>query len=391
MAKNDSKITDNPKLKQKKLSDGQISLYLEYYLGYTKVYDEKLDKEVVRANRKKEFLNLYLWSNPRTPVERQENKETLELARGIRTEREQQLNEDKTGKRIKSSLNKVNFFDFLQSYINSYTKKDKRHFRRVLVQFRMFLNEEYPVYKNSIKPDQITNEMVVGFLEFLQSKFKGEGPHCLFKRFKKVVRFAVSKDLIIKNPCDGVFCKVDELALKKDVLSADEIVKLAETTYIGQNNEIRRAFIFCCYLGIRFCDVRELQYKNVDYGNKFLKFEQMKTAGKSSSSWVELPLNDGLLSIIGTGEGEEKIFKLPSHTMCLKALRNWTNKAGITKHITWHSARHSCGVNILNSGANIKTVSAILGHTSLRMTERYVRAVDELKRNAIDSLPEIKL
>ena len=91
MAKNDTKVTDNPKLKEKTLSDGQISLYLEYYLGYSKQYDEEKDKEVVKIIRKKEFLNLYIWQAPRTPLERQQNRETLELAKKIRFEREQEL------------------------------------------------------------------------------------------------------------------------------------------------------------------------------------------------------------------------------------------------------------------------------------------------------------
>ena len=72
--------------------------------------------------------------------------------------------------------------------------------------------------------------------------------------------------------------------------------------------------------------------------------------------------------------------------MCLKALRHWTARAGITKHITWH-----CAVNILNNGANIKTVASLLGHSGLKHTEKYTRAVDKLKEDAINSLPELKL
>jgi site-specific recombinase XerD len=64
-------------------------------------------------------------------------------------------------------------------------------------------------------------------------------------------------------------------------------------------------------------------------------------------------------------------------------------RAGINKHITWHCARHSFAVNILNKGANIKTVSSLLGHSGLKHTEKYTRAVDELKKAAIDSLPEL--
>jgi site-specific recombinase XerD len=77
--------------------------------------------------------------------------------------------------------------------------------------------------------------------------------------------------------------------------------------------------------------------------------------------------------------------------MCLKALGRWVKRAGIDKHITWHCARHSFAVNILNNGANIKVVSSLLGHSGLKHTEKYTRAVDSLKKQAIDSLPELKL
>ena len=77
--------------------------------------------------------------------------------------------------------------------------------------------------------------------------------------------------------------------------------------------------------------------------------------------------------------------------MQLKTHKKWCNKAGINKNITWHSGRHSFAVNILNNGANIKTVASLLGHSGLKHTERYTRAVDKLKEDAINSLPELKL
>ena len=77
--------------------------------------------------------------------------------------------------------------------------------------------------------------------------------------------------------------------------------------------------------------------------------------------------------------------------MCLKALRHWVKTTGIDKHITWHCARHSFAVNILNNGTNIKTVASLLGHSGLSQTEKYTRAVDSLKEAAINSLPELIL
>ena len=58
--------------------------------------------------------------------------------------------------------------------------------------------------------------------------------------------------------------------------------------------------------------------------------------------------------------------------------------------VLFHTSRHSFAVNILNNGANIKTVASLLGHSGLKHTEKYTRAVDKLKEDAINSLPELK-
>ena len=185
--------------------------------------------------------------------------------------------------------------------------------------------------------------------------------------------------------------KIDKNKLTKEVLSIDEVKALIATPVERENPNIRRAFIFCLYCGLRWCDVKDLTYGNVDFSNRVLRFEQSKTKGHSSASGVVIPLNEGLLKLIGKGERGDRIFPLPSHTMCLKALRHWTKRAGIEKHITWHCARHSFATNILSNGANIKTVANLLGHSDLRHTEKYTRVIDSLKEAAINSLPELKL
>ena len=411
MAKIENKTKENPKLQQSTLSDGRISLYLEYYMGRTEspVLDElgeqvyyetglmkgKPKKKIVH-HRKKENLRLYLTDKPRTPIERQQNKETLEIAKKIRHEREQQLMESKEGYRLKKERS-INFLDYFQAYIDKYTKKDIKMVRMALRRFNDFLkaSDNYAIYTKSIKPEQLTKDMMVDFVEYLQSRSVGEGAKAVYQRFKKVVKYAVEHDIIKKNPCTGVVCKIDENILRKDILSVEEMQTLISTTYINQNDNIRRAFIFTLYTGVRFCDVNEMTYANVDYSNRLLKFEQNKSKGKSQASGVIIPLNDGLINLIGQPQseepGKELIFDLPSDTMCLKALRRWTKRAGINKHITWHCGRHSFAVNILNNGANIKTVASLLGHSGLKHTEKYTRAVDSLKEAAINSLPELNI
>lgn len=388
--------TDNPKLGAKILSDGRESLFLDYYFGYTKVISERTGKEVMRKDRKREFLKLYLWQAPRTPIERQQNKEMLELAKKIRFERGQELLESVEGYRLKKDRD-INFLDYFQSYIDKYTKKDYRMVVIALKRFRDFLQEtpEYNKFIKKIKPEQITKDMVEAYTEYLQSRSVGEGAKSIYARFKKVIKYAVEHDVMLKNPCNGVVIKVDEQILKKEVLSPEEIQRLIATHYDNENPNIRRAFIFCLYCGLRYCDVKDLTFANVDYSNKLLKFEQNKTKGHSASSGVVIPLNDGILKLIGEPSSpnnrDEVIFPLPSYEMCLKALRRWVKRAGINKHISWHCARHSFAVNILNNGANIKTVASLLGHSGLKHTEKYTRAIDSLKQEAINSLPELKL
>ena len=335
---------------------------------------------------------MYLIAKPRTPIERQQNKETLELATKIRAEREQQFKESMLGYRLKKDRN-INFLNYYEAYIDSYTKKDLRRIKIALNRFKDFLKEQYPLYEFGIKPDLITKDMMEHFVEYLQSRRVGEGAKSIYQRFKKVVRYAIDHEVMLKDPCKGVVCKVDEQILRKDVLSMDEIQTLIQCHYDNENPNVRRAFILCLYCGLRFCDVKDLTYKNIDYTNRLLKFEQNKTKGHSAHSGVVIPLNDGLLSLIGEAPDDlnSSIFNLPSYESCCKSVKRWVKRAGINKHISWHCARHSFAVNILNNGANIKTVASLLGHSGLKHTEKYTRAVDKLKSEAINSLPELRI
>lgn len=393
MAKLEVKTKENPKLHQRVLSDGRISLYLEYYLGRMQWIDEETGAVKIKHDRKKESLGLYLTAKPKNHLEKEENRKIIELAQQIRYEREQELKEDRTGKRIFQSKD-INFLDYFQSYIDNYTKKDIRMVEAALRRFTEFLELEYPLYRHSLKPEQINKEMVEKYVQYLLSQSKGEGGHSIYSRFKKVVLYAVDNNVIPKNPCKGVICKVDENTLRKDILSEDEMIKLIEWVHPKQNMEIRNAFIFSLYTGMRFCDIQRLQYKHIDYAHEHMRYEQVKTTGKSSSSGVDVPLSKELLAIIGEapkGKKEDLVFDLPSYTMCIKSVQRWVKNAGIDKHITWHCARHSLAVNLLNNGANIKTVASVLGHSGLKHTEKYTRAVDSLKKEAIDSLPKLKL
>jgi integrase len=376
----------NPRLLKKEVKGGtEYSLYLEYQLGY--------NRDNGTSIRKKEALSLHLIANPRTPVERQQNKETLALAKKIQFERSQELLEDKEGYRLKKK-DAVNLLDYFEQFAQTANVADRLVLVGALNNFKDFLGKKYPQYANWIEAKNLTKEMMQKFVEYLIENHKGQGAETYYKRFKRMINYAVEHEVIVKSPCKGVTTPQRDDILEKDILSRDEVIKMFETHYKGENPEIRRAFAMTCLSGIRHCDIIRLTYSEVDYANKMLKFRQNKTVKHSSSSGVTTPLTPTLLNIIGKKAEDAKddyIFHLPSMTMCQKALKRWTKKAGIDKHITWHCGRHSFGTQLLNEGANIKVVSNLLGHSSLRFTEKYVRAVDEEKKKAINSLPSIEL
>lgn len=365
---------NNVTLREKPVSNGNISLYLDIYRDGIRSY---------------EFLKLYIKDKPKTPIERQISRETYALAEQIRTKRESELNHSEFGF-VPPAKKKVNIFDYYQNYIDTYTKKDKRMIEMSFRHFNLFLAESYPTIGKVLKPEQLNKDMVIGYKEYLESKSKGEGANSTFQRFKKVIKTAYNENIFLKNPCEGISCKTDDTALQKDILTIEEIKLLAAAQ--APNSEVKRAFLFSLYSGIRFCDIVKLTFSNFDFAANTLKFTQAKTKGHSKASQVTMALSPMLLRLLGEPrEPEEKVFNLPTHTGCLKTLRSWVKNAGIQKHITWHCARHSFAVNLLGEyKTDIKTVASLLGHSGLKHTEKYTRAVDELKKKAINSLPEIE-
>ena len=380
--------TDNPKLLGNVLSDGRVSLYLRYNYGCGSDNGGN-----TKVDRVKEFLKLYLLSNPRTPIERQQNKDTFSLAQEIKKDRGQQFLEDKEGYKIKQ--NGINLFVYFANFIEQSGVADKHVLEGALKNFQDFISEEYPQFANRIEPKNLSREMMERFAHYIEDVHTGEGIRTYWQRFKRLVNYAVEKSVIKKSPCLRIKVMNTNDILGKDILSREELQQLFATHYPKESDTIRRAFALTCFTGIRHCDLATLTYGNIDYSNCLMTFRQSKVQHDSSVSGVPIPLNDTLLAIIGEkpkgAKDNDLIFRLPSIEASNKALRHWTKRAGIDKHITWHCGRHSFATNLLSNGANIKVVSELLGHSSLKFTQKYVRALDDQKKAAINSLPQIDI
>ena len=193
--------------------------------------------------------------------------------------------------------------------------------------------------------------------------------------------------LVMSNPARGIrLVYSDELV--KDILSADEIQRLADTSLA--DTEVKRAFLFACHTGLRWCDICTLKYKSVDYQRQIVTIRQQKVMSHSSKAVLHLNLNTTAVNLLllRSGGPDDLVFSLPSYSYTRRVLHHWTKAAGINKHITFHCARHSFVTNIMLGGANIKTASLLAGHSTIRHTEKYVHDIDELNQKAVNSLLE---
>ena len=284
------------------------------------------------------------------------------------------------------------FIQVFQEYIDTYTLSDKRNMRQALERFRRFLAERHPeIREAAFGPEQFTPSLVREYAGFLVQISRGSGAASTFRRFKKAVAALARDGSLLSDPCAGIRVPCSSEAQRKEVLSQEEIRRLLLTHYRGENPAIRRAFIFSLYTGIRWCDVAALSWDDVDFDRGLLTFTQKKTRGRSSRATVVMPLRQDLMTVVGKpgSPASLRIFDLPSHTMCLKALRRWTARAGIDKHITWHCARHTFATLLVSGGVDLVTTSRLLGHSGLEYVEINAHALAEKERAAVELLPGI--
>lgn len=313
---------------------------------------------------------------PITLADKQENKVIMANLKALVIKKEYELLNPDYKPAVKDEKSRA--VDWFESYVNGYAKKDKRNINGVVGRFKDFLVEKK---KGNILLNDISPILIEDFIEYLQSKSIGEGAVSYYKRFKKMMFYAYRSKAISTNVVDFVTKKPKGKARKKDILTLPELQLLSHTP--TKNDDIKRAFLFTCVTGLRHCDIRLLDWGKIDINSRTMKVLQEKT--KHHSEEVVLPLNETALRLLGE-KSTGLVFDLPSHNACNKTIKAWVKRSGIEKTITWHNGRHSFGTNLIFNDVDVYTASKLLGHASLKHTERYVRASAEMKQRGSDKI-----
>lgn len=352
-----------------------------------------LDKQI-NGKRVFEYLKLYLVPE-KTRADKLANKETLKLAEAIKAQRVVEMQSRQFGFDIVDP-SKVMFYDFIESLINRKEGTTKTSWKNCMAHLLRYEPNR------SISFKEITPEWVQGFRDYLDCKAKqwdidsrkrevdpkpiSQGTKALmFQKFCSALNLAVRQGIISSNPSVNVE-RFKEPESDREFLTIEELRQLTSTP--PPDKEVARAFLFSCLTGLRWSDIVNLRWSNVKkLGNSTrIIFTQQKTGGHEY-----LDLTPQAVDIIGErGKKDEKVF--PNLTVVQTARINvtaWARAAGIDKHITFHSGRHTFAIMMLDIGVDLYTVSKLLGHKSIETTQVYAKILDKNKQAAVNKIPSI--
>lgn len=219
----------------------------------------------------------------------------------------------------------------------------------------------------------ITYTFLKDFEVYLREK--GNGVNTVAKHLRQLrtlVNEAINQGYIHADAYPFRKFKIKQEKGRHEFLTPDELKKL-ENLEINDRKlrHVLDAFLFCCYVGLRysdFCQLTPANFIRVN-GKRWLHFKSIKT-GIELRLLLHLLFEGKALSILDKYDITE-FANLGSNSETNKVLAVITGMARIKKHITYHTARHTCATLLIHQGVPITTVQRLLGHTSVKTTEVY--------------------
>ncbi len=200
------------------------------------------------------------------------------------------------------------------------------------------------------------------------------------KNFKKIIRLALANGWITTDPFLNYKVKLKKV--DRGFLTEEEINTIAEKQFaMPRLNQVKDAFIFQCYTGLAFADIKLLTKANIvaDANGE----PWINTVRKKTGNQVNIPLLPQAIEILERyKEHPECINKgvlLPilSNQKYNSYLKEIADLCNITKNLSTHLGRHTFGTSVtLNNGISLEATSKMLGHSNINTTRIYARMMD---------------
>ncbi|GGH64622.1 site-specific integrase [Phaeocystidibacter marisrubri] len=261
----------------------------------------------------------------------------------------------------------------------SYTLYQKH--QTCMKHFKDFLKAQYNMKDLPIR--QVRYNVVREFHQFLRFD-KGLMENTAIKflqNFKKIINRALRSGWLSTDPFEGMSLRLKET--DRAYLTEAELKRIEENTFkVNRLEQVKDLFIFACYTGLSYSDVKKLKRSEIEQtpdGLWWIKTRRQKTKTKS-----QVPMLARAKAIIDKHclleylKAEEPIFKVLSNQKLNAYLKEIADLCGIEKKLTFHVARHTFATTVtLQNGVSIESVSRMLGHTNLKTTQHYARIVDQ--------------
>ena len=364
-------------IRTKDISGGKKSLYLDI---------------AINGSRTKEYLHMYLLpGTDRSSKAR--NRETMRVAEEIRAKRILQLQADDFQLQDKNA-GRINLIEWLNDQQKYYHENGNMNYSKTIHNLIRHL-DLFDCSKMMVK--DVTPPFLRKFLEYLKGnvnkyggKLSEETVYTYFTVLSILMNKAVRLGIITRNPFHqlGQGEKPQRHTKKKEYLTLEEVKKLAATEC--DDWRVKHAFLFCCFTGLRYIDVSRLKWKDIiKVNDNEWKIEIIQQKTKEPAY---IPLSENARKWLpeqGYYGRDNYIFQFRDRSIIYDYLDRWAKAAGIEKHVTFHMSRHTCATLLLYYGADLYTVSKILGHTSIKTTQVYAKVVDDMKVKAVNNIPDI--
>lgn len=212
------------------------------------------------------------------------------------------------------------------------------------------------------------------------------------KNFRKIIKLCIDNEWINKDPFINYKTKLQPV--DKNFLSEEQLESIIDKEFKSERlSFVRDVFIFSCFTGLAYVDIKNLKYDDISTnisGARFIKIKRTKT--KVDASIPLLPIAENILTKYKDNPkclNQNLVLPILSNQKMNQYLKEISTLCDIEFDLTFHTARHTFATTVtLNNGVPIETVSKMLGHKSIKMTQHYAKILDSKVSNDMNILKE---
>ena len=253
----------------------------------------------------------------------------------------------------------------------SRSKSSLYKYRCVYMHLAAFIRERYASEDLSFR--ELDRTFVVEFHAWIRKEpaLHNNTAWVYMTAFKHILMLARGAGLLLRDPFNNY--KLHCQPVVRNFLSEEEITEMIRLPIEEPELQlVRDAYIFSCFTGLSYVDLRELRAENFrsERNEMWLRTRRRKTGTEINIRLFAVP--QSILLRYRPVQGGGRIFNLPTNGWCNACLRRIISRTRIGRPLTFHSARHTFATTItLSQGMAIETISKLLGHTNIRTTQIY--------------------